>query len=526
MTGGSMRGKTSNFISREREIKELTERLREDEKSLQSLRDGVAEMQSRQAEAKRLRNEAMEAMHQQEIAVAREQEHAFNASSELQAHSQRLEKTRGAILQLNESLAELREDLEKLKEGTQDAVIDREALDRRTEELQAALRTAREMADTLREGVTQQKLRYAELEHGIETLRRDKTRWAEERQNLEAALRRIEEKAGAQRQAMEEAVRQGRELADAVTAQTAAAQGADAETDRLEQQRQARLERQRALVQESEQLHDRHTRDSDQLHRSELLASKAEGEQTSLAEHMWNIYEATLATAEEYRLPAGEFFLTSGEKDANALRREIRDLGPINAHAVEEYAQTKERFDDMSRQKEDMEKAETDLRGLIKRLMSQMERQFVTEFDKLNSNFRETFERLFGGGQAELKLTDPENPLECGIEVVAQPPGKKLQLLSLLSGGERALTAIAILFAMLKVKPTPFCILDEIEAALDEANIGYFADYLVEFAKTTQFVVVTHRKGTMERCDSLYGVAMEEKGVSSMVSVNLENYKE
>ena len=114
--------------------------------------------------------------------------------------------------------------------------------------------------------------------------------------------------------------------------------------------------------------------------------------------------------------------------------------------------------------------------------------------------------------------------LSCGIEVIAQPPGKKLQLLSLLSGGERALTAIAILFAMLTVKPTPFCILDEIEAALDEANIGYFADYLAEFAKTTQFVVITHRKGTMERCDSLYGVAMEEKGVSSMVSVNLENY--
>ena len=241
---------------------------------------------------------------------------------------------------------------------------------------------------------------------------------------------------------------------------------------------------------------------------------------------MWNTYEATLATAEEYRLPTGEFSLTAGERDANGLRKEIRELGPINPHAVEEYTETKERFDDMSRQKEDMEKAEADLRGLIKRLLSQMERQFVTEFNKLNGFFQETFVRLFGGGQAELRLTDPEDPLGCGIEVIAQPPGKKLQLLSLMSGGERALTAIAILFAMLKVKPSPFCILDEIEAALDEANIGYFADYLVEFAKTTQFVVVTHRKGTMERCDSLYGVAMEEKGVSSLVSVNLENYKE
>ena len=147
----------------------------------------------------------------------------------------------------------------------------------------------------------------------------------------------------------------------------------------------------------------------------------------------------------------------------------------------------------------------------------------MDNFTKLQGYFSETFTRLFGGGKAELLLMDPEDPLNCGIEVNAQPPGKKLQLLSLLSGGERALTAIAILFAMLKLKPTPFCILDEIEAALDEANIGYFADYLCEYAKGTQFVVVTHRKGTMERCDALYGIAMEEKGVSRMVSVQLSD---
>ena len=150
---------------------------------------------------------------------------------------------------------------------------------------------------------------------------------------------------------------------------------------------------------------------------------------------------------------------------------------------------------------------------------------FVGEFEKLGTYFSETFTRLFGGGQAELRLADPDDPLNCAIDIIAQPPGKKLQLLSLLSGGERALTAIAILFAMLKLKPTPFCILDEIEAALDEANIAYFADYLAEYKETTQFVVVTHRKGTMERCDALYGVAMEERGVSRMMSVNLEDYQ-
>ena len=524
MTGGSMRGKTSNFLSREREIKELTARLSQDEKTLEALREDMKTMQERQAEARRLRDEATHAMHQQEIAVAREQERVYNASTELQAHEQRLMKTRTAINQLTDSIEEIKQDLLHLSQGTQSATVDREELDRRTEELQLAMRKARELADDLRERVTQEKLRYAELEHSIETLRRDKARWAEESQNHLAALSRIEQKAQERTAEAEDTRSQMQQLESAVAEQKTAAEQAENESVQLESERQQRLNTQRKLMQENEDLHERHTQDGDKLHRTEILFARAENEMNTLTEHMWNTYEATLSSAEEYRLPEGTFSLTAGEREAGGIRREIRDLGPINAHAVEEYAQTKERFDEMSRQKEDMTQAESDLRGLIKRLLSQMEKQFVAEFDKLNDNFKETFVRLFGGGQAELKLTDPNDPLSCGIEVVAQPPGKKLQLLSLLSGGERALTAIAILFAMLKVKPTPFCILDEIEAALDEANISYFADYLVEFAKTTQFVVVTHRKGTMERCDALYGVAMEEKGVSSMVSVNLENY--
>ena len=194
--------------------------------------------------------------------------------------------------------------------------------------------------------------------------------------------------------------------------------------------------------------------------------------------------------------------------------------------AVEEYAETKARVDELTSQQADLRAAEADLRELIERLLEQMRVTFVDNFTKLQGYFSETFTRLFGGGKAELKLMDPEDPLNCGIEVNAQPPGKKLQLLSLLSGGERALTAIAILFATLKLKPTPFCILDEIEAALDDANIGYYADYLKEYSKGTQFIVVTHRKGTMERCNALFGVAMEEQGVSRMVSVSLQDYKE
>ena len=181
------------------------------------------------------------------------------------------------------------------------------------------------------------------------------------------------------------------------------------------------------------------------------------------------------------------------------------------------------RYTYLSEQRTDVERAMGELTGVIDELTDQMTKIFAEQFRLLNETFQETFLELFGGGKAELRLMDEKDVLGCGIEIVAQPPGKKLQMLSLLSGGERALTAIAILFAMLRLKPTPFCFLDEIEAALDDGNISTFADYLRDFSRDTQFVVVTHRKGTMERCDGLYGVAMEEKGVSKMLSVELKD---
>ncbi|HPS80827.1 MAG TPA: hypothetical protein PLP25_03055, partial [Candidatus Limiplasma sp.] len=215
----------------------------------------------------------------------------------------------------------------------------------------------------------------------------------------------------------------------------------------------------------------------------------------------------------------------AADRRAQEIRERIRRMGNVNVGAIEEYAQLRERATDLTAQRDDLERAKQDLQALIQNLLEHMRTVFVGQFGLLQGYFEETFIRLFGGGHGEIRLADPEDPLNCGIDIIVQPPGKKRQILSLFSGGERALTAIAILFAMLKLKPTPFCILDEIEAALDEANITYFADYLKEFSEGTQFIVVTHRKGTMERCDTLFGVAMEERGVSSMVSVSLKDYE-
>ena len=185
----------------------------------------------------------------------------------------------------------------------------------------------------------------------------------------------------------------------------------------------------------------------------------------------------------------------------------------------------KERYEEMNTQKEDLIKAESDLKEAIDKIKGEMLAQFDEGFKKINENFQKIFKELFGGGRAMLELdySQVEDRLEAGIEIIAEPPGKKLQKLSLLSGGEKALTAIAILFSILRLRPMPFCVLDEIEAALDEANVDRFARYLKKFSEDTQFIVITHRKPTMELADALFGVTMQEKGVSKTVSVKLSD---
>ena len=214
-----------------------------------------------------------------------------------------------------------------------------------------------------------------------------------------------------------------------------------------------------------------------------------------------------------------------GEQEINRLRKKRSSLGAINATAIEDCKALKERYEEMTTQKEDLEKAEADLKEAIDKIKAEMLQQFDEGFTTINENFQRIFKELFGGGRAMLQMdySNVDDKLEAGVEIVAEPPGKKLQKLSLLSGGEKALTAIAILFSILRLRPMPFCVLDEIEAALDEANVDRFARYLKKFSQDTQFIVITHRKPTMELADALFGVTMQEKGVSKMVSVKLSD---
>ena len=251
----------------------------------------------------------------------------------------------------------------------------------------------------------------------------------------------------------------------------------------------------------------------------EVKKTKTEEDITDVINKMWEEYELTPNNAGEYQKPEN---VAVTQRRVNVLRTDIKELGSVNVDSIEEYKKLKDRYDFMCEQRLDLEDTMSKLRKVIQDMTETMKQQFKEKFEIINKNFGEVFKELFGGGMAEVTLTDEENILECGIDITVQPPGKKLQNMTLLSGGEKAFTAIALLFAILKINPAPFCVLDEIEAALDDVNVYRYAEYLKKFAKETQFLVITHRKGTMEAADTVYGVTMEEKGISKLLSMKLK----
>ncbi len=256
--------------------------------------------------------------------------------------------------------------------------------------------------------------------------------------------------------------------------------------------------------------------------RLESALSTITGEQEKYTSRLWDEYELTYSAAKELDYPT----ITEENRQSvvsvqTKLRNRIRELGPVNVNAIEEYKEVKERFDFLSKQSEDLTKSKTDLLDIIFKLEKEMRERFTTVFNAINEHFHHVFAELFGGGTAELKLTEPDNVLESGIEINVAPPGKIIKSLSLLSGGEQVFVAIALFFAILRVNPAPFCLLDEIEAALDEVNVSRFATYAKRFSDKTQFIVITHRRGTMEEADTMYGVTMQERGISRVLSLNV-----
>ena len=258
--------------------------------------------------------------------------------------------------------------------------------------------------------------------------------------------------------------------------------------------------------------------------RLEQKKTSAAMEEQQILDKLWDSYELTPSTAEESRAEIES--TASANKRIAELKRKIGALGTPNLGAIEEFARVNERYEYLTGQRDDVLHAKKELENIISTITEEMTEIFVREFTKINEHFMQTFVEMFGGGKGELVLENPDEPLSCGIEIKVQPPGKQVKTITLLSGGEKAFVAIALYFAILKVRPTPFCLLDEIDAALDDRNVERFASYLRNLCEKTQFIVITHRRGTMEASDVLYGVTMQEQGISKILHLDLNQMEQ
>jgi len=278
--------------------------------------------------------------------------------------------------------------------------------------------------------------------------------------------------------------------------------------------------KQKTFFTRREELSERMTALDKEVYRLTAQKERLEESIETQINYMWDEYEITLSDAMSLRNEEMTE-LSAMKKEISSIKEQIKKLGDVNVNAIEDYKNLMERFTFMKTQHDDLVEAEKTLEGIIEELDTAMRKQFTEKFAEINREFDKVFKELFGGGKGTLELMEDEDILEAGIRIIAQPPGKKLQNMMQLSGGEKSLSAISLLFAIQNLKPSPFCLLDEIEAALDDSNVGRFAKYLHKLTKNTQFIVITHRRGTMEQVDRLYGITMQEKGVSTLVSVNL-----
>ncbi len=518
ITGGSVAKKTVNILGRGKEIEKL-------EKEIQQLKTKIEKLEKEK--------QAYEASIQDTL------ENAVSLEKELQEIDITYATEKQKVVAIDENIAKIETRLNKLKEEQeslekqkQEAMQEKEKINEQieilTEETEKLTKIITEFAelnkdnqkyvDDLNYDITNLKISVSSFDESEASIEEIQERIMAE---IENANKSIENK----RNQIEEITHDNFELEasieeinDKITTIKAEVQNSG---NKIEELKQERIDKNEKLSKQEEEITNKFRTIEDlkaQIVKIDVKKTKLEEDIHAIINKMWEEYELTPNNVGEYQKPEN---VATTQKRVNHLRAEIRDLGSVNVDSIEEYKAMKERYDFMCEQRVDLEDTMNKLRKVIAEMTATMKEQFKRQFTMINKNFEEVFKELFGGGNASLKLEDEENILECGIDINVQPPGKKLQNMMLLSGGEKAFTAIALLFAILKMNPAPFCVLDEIEAALDDVNVYRFAEYLKKFSKETQFLVITHRKGTMEAADTVYGVTMEENGISKLLSMKL-----
>ncbi len=520
VTGGSLSKKETGFLKRKREIVELGEAIEELDQQIGELdnkRHGcqMAMVDSRKAfdDSEANLNQQKNLVMQQRVALDQVRQNISNAS-------QGKGKLHQISQEINTQLEDLEETLDRIKREEASAK-DQMAMDQTDLEVQESNLEADDKQQALLvASLTELRVADARCEEEIKGLERTCIERKEQLQQLERAAQRRDH----------DILNLTQTLGDldlSVVEKQA----------NLKEYRQSALQYEEALMQQKsrneqlkismqglnlqvENLRNQVSSLNDSLFRLEIDKTKLETRKENILQNLWEKYELSYIHALDFK---HEFDLKAFSQEAKRLKSSIKALGEVNIGAIKEYDTVSERYLFLSEQKKDLNEAKTQLAKLIKEMDKEMRQTFKDKLEEINGYFKETFSSLFGGGYGDIVAEGDEDILEAEIVIHAQPPGKKLQSLDLMSGGEKALTAIALLFAILKTKPSPFCILDEIEAALDDVNIFRFATFLQDFVQQSQFIIITHRKGTMEIAESLYGVTMQEQGISTVISVQLDN---
>ena len=519
ISGGSVQTKTVNILGRSREIEDLEKELKKLEKQIADKTAEKEEYASSIGDSIEQTAKLEKELQEIEIVYATEKQKMVAVEENITRLENRLAKLKEEVTQTEKQKEENRLLKEQKEAEIQELTQQIEELNKVIEEFALNNKDNQKYIDDLNFDITNLKISVtsfdeseSSIEEMVERISQDIKNNEQSIENKNQNILAITEENTKLEQTITEYNNQIEQIKQEVT-------NSGTKVEELKQERIAKNEK---LVNTENEIQSQFsTLESlkEQIIKLDVKKTKLEQDLQQVVESLWNEYELTPNSTEEYQKPNN---VVTAQKQVNSLRNKIKDLGSINIDSIEEYKKTKERYDFMSEQRLDLENTASKLRKIIGDMTTTMQNQFKEKFELINKNFNEVFTELFNGGKAELILENEENILECGIDIRVQPPGKKLQNMMLLSGGEKAFTAIALLFAILKINPAPFCILDEIEAALDDVNVYRFAEYLKKFCKQTQFLVITHRKGTMEAGDSVYGVTMEENGISKLLSIKLK----
>jgi len=519
ISGGSIENRGTGILTRNREIGELDEELKilkqqeaEVSNDIRMLTEDVARIDS---EISSFESE----IKNNELVKIRDESHLAQTEENINKLAARIEMLRQEKEQLERQIGETGIELAKYENELLKTEEEINEAKKTVAEFQEKHKEDQAARDALHQDITDFKISVNSILESIAGVKENTDRLHTEIESVERSIAKKESEQDRYREEVKKLEEQIEGLNARIKKHIEEKSGRSFEIDRLTEERKVLEEDIYDIVNKINDINKNILLLQEEYSRTEVKKTRIEADMEALQDRIWNEYELTYSTALELKKDMGS--LSGAQKRIGELRNMIKELGPINVASIDEYIKTRERYEFMTNQRNDMEQAREKLLRVISEMTSIMKKQFMEQFEFINRNFNDVFRELFNGGRASLSLVDSENVLESGIEIEAQPPGKKLQNMMLLSGGERAFTAIALLFAILRLKPTPFCVLDEIEAALDEANVYRFVEYLKNYSCNTQFIVVTHRKGTMEGSDVLYGVTMEEHGVSKVVSMKM-----